>query len=494
MAALLGLPAQLLHRIIRLSIPLDFENLMLTCRTIFNAGEPQIAAHNARRRYWRHLSLEARDPKAMAVALFNSIKDPMGLDYVESVAFAKDDLDDEDYLQTTFEELQGDSQSTEKIKTLLQGSKFLQDAKDDANQWVEDLMAGKRDIHERLAGAWLSIFLLTRFPNVKCVSLPTNCGVYLNAFANPLRPGKTLTLWNKIEEIMKLHNQGNDTPSALANLEAVSLCADTGYDDRFGLSSLSPFLVIKGVKKLRTTSCIAVDDGHSGIPFTWRYPDLTSSLRSIEFVAGCMDAASISQLLAHTPHLETFRYSHHTKWHGCEHDWNAGAFVAALGRHCGRHLKELYVSAENMSGEIIQGVTSMKEFTSLERLELDVETFCGPSLESGEQMGADGHDPSDGYESWSESTSPKLTDILPQSLRALTIFEPYKATMLILWTALLTDFASESADKLPNLSHFIVQQPSYAAQREAGGGGLKRLAEEAGAEYQAISEPPIVWG
>jgi hypothetical protein len=77
---------------------------------------------------------------------------------------------------------------------------------------------------------------------------------------------------------------------------------------------LEPFMRLKSLRELYSTSCLAIDDGYTGMPFHWRFPGINSNLRRVELAYCCMDAEGISVLLRQTPCLQIFRYLHECKW------------------------------------------------------------------------------------------------------------------------------------------------------------------------------------
>ena len=70
-----------------------------------------------------------------------------------------------------------------------------------------------------------------------------------------------------------------------------------------------------------------------------------------------------------------------------------------------------------MYGEIEQGVSSMKEFTALRTLELDVGVFAGPPIHSEQKRGID----SEGCP-WITESIPALADILPPTVEIVTLY------------------------------------------------------------------------
>jgi hypothetical protein len=166
-----------------------------------------------------------------------------------------------------------------------------------------------------------------------------------------------------------------------------------------------------------------------------------------------MDAKSISELLAHTPRLTSFRYGHAAKHHGLGAYWDAGEFVAVVEKQMGHQLRHLAITIEpGAINGIDAGVTSMHGFTQLETLEIDFMVFCGPSLESGEKSGILNTPPKQGYSKWTAKSIPPIHRILPTTLRGLDLFVE-ETTALIYLTS---SYRSICSSGFAHLLHFMV--------------------------------------
>jgi hypothetical protein len=182
---------------------------------------------------------------------------------------------------------------------------------------------------------------------------------------------------------------------------------------------------LSNLERLYANDCTVTANPHDHLPIQWPFPDLTSNLRAIEFLECFIEDKSLSNLLARPPNLVPFKYSHQTRYYNrFQHilpNWDAGAFVAAIGKHCGHQLTALAINIHRLTGKIITGVVSMKEFTRLESAELDVLVFAGPSSEPGERFETQNCDAPQLYKSRTPALVPNLTEILPPSLRRLQL-------------------------------------------------------------------------
>ncbi|KAK6087234.1 hypothetical protein SCUP234_01865 [Seiridium cupressi] len=496
---ILDLPPELLGRVIEFSMPLDFEHLMMTCRAVYACGRSRIALHNARKREWAKIDIDI-DENASAVleCLHKMMKDPIVAGYVEDADFRGNRIgfspSAEESLQTETAPFRVETASIEDMEGFLDQRLYSHDTGLPASLWNAGFIKEcLQQADNELLPVWSFMFLLSQLKNIKSLTLPRS---WDNAFVPDYRHEESAQR-RFLESIMRLSNQTRPH-SPWARLKTLRLLGLVDYDTRIGLSTLAPFLAMKGLQELYATSLVAVDDGYTGIPFTWLYPDLKSSLQRVELVSCCMDAQSVSSLVANTPLLRVFRYSQQTKWHGCEHDWNPANFVAALGRHCGHHLTDLAITIDEVYGDIINGVTSLREFTCLERVELELAIFAGPSLESGERKGMEENPPATGYKLWETRDVPKLVEMLPASLRSLRLFNNCidRDEYIDVALALLKDFSAGRDWLLSNLEEISYRQRLVSGPEPVELEGLhtvKKHAEAIGAEYLAGDYIQPVW-
>ncbi|KXJ87836.1 hypothetical protein Micbo1qcDRAFT_215014 [Microdochium bolleyi] len=180
----------------------------------------------------------------------------------------------------------------------------------------------------------------------------------------------------------------------------------------------------------------------------------------------------------------------------------------------GQRLKTLAIHFEQpFHGYIITGVQekTMRKFTALETLAVDVRIFFGPNPKTGERMSADYQAPMlDGADCWDpEGDVPRLIDMLPETLQDLELFVDMADDhnpMMEHWARLLSGFAEARAERLPNLKSFVVRErspPQWDAEahvwREVLPGdneGMVRnrsAAEAAGAQYQGAVGACASW-
>jgi hypothetical protein len=243
----------------------------------------------------------------------------------------------------------------------------------------------------------------------------------------------------------------------LAQLDTLLPFVEEGYDIRVGLQCLQPFMVLQNIRSLYAVSCVAVDEDRDGVAFHWPNPKLSSPLTKVELACCCMDAGGLAVLLAHTPALTVFKYSHQTKWDGLEYDWNAGEVLETLANYCSERLVELAITIDELHGEVVNGLSSFLRFRNLEKLEADVECFCGPPIESGQRLGREARTPA-GADKWRHIDIPCMGDMLPASIRELQVNTDFPEPSRDALKALFKNIVDRRKDKLYLLGTAIIRQ------------------------------------
>ena len=378
---LLDLPPELLDAIINYAGPAGIESFVLSCKAVHVRAASQIQQHNALKRRWTSTTLSR--PTALhgdaLHLLYDISQDPLTAQYVEVLSLWDRRLE-ESIDPDNVEDFRTNEQGMAEIKKTVMENRYLQLANVDLEDWWDHIVSeGPDDIF------YIVITLLSLLPNLKTLQLPPGRWGNFNPYEFSEEPERTLV--SVLDTIVsQAHPTGYSGPP-LSKLEKILPFTPEGYDMRAGLQSLEPFMVLDSIREIYASSCVAVDDSYTGIPFQWRHGHQPSPITKLELAHCCIDAEGLEALVAHTPALHTFRYSHQTKWHGCQHDWNPGAFLSTLGKYCGPNINHLAVTIDELLGEIINGMSTFFAFPALQTLEVDVRVFCGPPLESGQQLG-----------------------------------------------------------------------------------------------------------
>ncbi|KAI8623568.1 hypothetical protein F5Y19DRAFT_369723 [Xylariaceae sp. FL1651] len=457
---LLNLPPELLHRIVQDSIPEGFENLILSCRTLYNVGSPFIERYSARKKQYYKASIPGTDIKVSLYWLDQIALEPALSWYMNEVDLrgreAHSDRGSYIYEHSReIENLRNNEPTMQRVKALIERSLYMTPGGVDPRFWAEQILSDIGDPDQYTEhNLFLGIFLLTLLPNVTKLTLPWHSSG-LVPFSDAAR---SIDQCKRVLNTIQQESRSGRDRRALSNLRRLIYDRKMEYNNRERLDFISPLLILPKLESLLATSQVAVD---YHMDFKWQYPGIESNLQTIELVHSCMDAVSVSELLAHTPRLISFKYSHASKHHGLGAYWDAGEFVAAIERHRGKQLRHLAITIESHSlNGIDAGVTSMHGFTQLETLEMDFMFFCGPSIESGEKVGILNMPPKPGYPEWTVEAIPHIQDILPTCLQSFHLFFDVENCLSLDSAALIpfySGFRSAHSSTFPNLVYCVVQ-------------------------------------
>ena len=461
---LLELPTEVLRLIIQETIPEGFESFTLTCRRVYTMCECKIPKHNQLRRVYRNfrykrLRSAANDPDFQdrhdiwsSLALLHAIgQEPLIARYIVTAdlkgGLAFDEYaDDTEEAEAIYQRTIADLKSTGSLHWLLAQSPYLREEGEDVKAWFDAILKDGEDIQHA------DTFLLTLLPNVEKLSLPEHC----RDQAIPGKPPEgTPDIWKVLDVVPRLANTNAAIGTAsLSKLKVLEPTASTGYECRYAMQTMTPFLAINSMRKFYGGSLIAVNDSYTGKSFDPRYDTLGSNLEVVELAGCCMTACECAKLTKGMRCLKSFSLSYETKWHGCGHDWSAGQFVAALMAGVGETLEHLSLSLLNHYGELITGVTDLRGFTVLKELELDTGMLPGPPYTN--DMG---YDEDLGEEEVSGRTPavPRLLDMLPMSLERLELLTDNDQTSTECLEALFTDFVAEKTS-LPSLAWVMIRR------------------------------------
>ncbi|KAI1489598.1 hypothetical protein F5X96DRAFT_695736 [Biscogniauxia mediterranea] len=403
---------------------------MLSCRTIYECGHAFVDDYNRKRNGYRLVSFNVCDSRNALYWLHRIAEEPDLSHYIRTAdlkgykaymqcgtpgAFSEELRKSPAYLE--FPQLRENGAALQRIRELIRSSAYL-GSDVDVDFWTSALLSDLGDAdryieHDFFAG----VFFLTLLPNARTLTLPWNRN-YVPSSSDAETNGTRL-YEGVFDRIQQKARGGPHVEAALRHVKRLEYLLQADYDVKESAGFLNPLLVLPRLEELYATSLVATQFAH---PLRWKYPGVFSGLRSIELVHCALDAAGVSELLAHTPRLVALGYSHACKHHGVGAYWDAGRFVAAVGRHAGARLRRLAIMAEPRGlNEVLTAVASMREFACLETLEAHYAYFCGPSIASGEQAFM-GVPPRPGYERWTVEATPPLRQILPGSLRRFVLF------------------------------------------------------------------------
>ena len=447
---LLDLPPEILDCIITFSAPTGLESLVLSCKAIYERAGNQIKEHNALARNWRHTTNDIYPRYADNLRIIYEISQkPAIAEYIEHLRLWDRRQQGDIPTTSTADDHRDDVASMLVIKDVLSKTKYFQQGHLESF-WTQ-LIEEDNDVDLRHSDRlYATLALLALLPNIRSLQLPDSW--------YEVREGEAAeNLLSFVDKLISMSNAEACTSNPLQSLETLLPFVEGGYDTRIGLQCLQPFMVLKSIRNIYAVSCVAVDEDWGGIPFEWHHPGVMSPLTRLEFACCCMDAHGLSTLLSHTPALKVFRYSHQTKWDGLQHDWNPGEFLQVIASHCGKELTDLAITIDELHGDIINGLSSFYALPKLQRLEVDVQSFCGPPLESGQRLGRDSFIP-EGAIAWTHSDIPCLGDMLPESICEVFLNTDFPDQSELALKCLVKNIITRRADKLRILDHVTIRQ------------------------------------
>ncbi|KAF1849084.1 uncharacterized protein K460DRAFT_84966 [Cucurbitaria berberidis CBS 394.84] len=447
---LLDLPYEILDLVIDLTLPSGLEGFVLSCKTVYRRSKSQIERHNALKKQWSYTTNANPTRRADTLSIIYKIsQEPIIAQYIESLnLWDRRSLVDVRMSSDTYQ-FRDDEAAIKDIKSLLYSAEYF--TKADPEEWWQSIVnEDSTDDSEDADKLYATIALLSLLPNLKTLQLPDRWHEVRNTEAAE-------ALVPSIESLVSTSNSVGIRSKPLASLETIFPFVEEGYDVRVGLQCLQPFMVLKSIRNLYAVSCVAVNDDWGGIPFEWPSLSPKSPLTRLELACCCMDATALATLLANTPALTTFRYSHQTKWDGLEYDWNAGEFMETLANYCGEQLLDLAITIDELHGDVVNGLSSFMRFPKLQKLEVDVQAFCGPPLESGQRLGRNASIP-EGARAWEYIDIPCMGDMLPKSICELHVNTDYPHPSEQALKALFKNIKDRRFDKLLLLQTVVIRQ------------------------------------
>jgi len=478
---LLDLPCELLDQIINDTLPEGFEAFALTCKAVYSRTRSQTLRHHNLKSRWSHSNVVSIFP-----VLEEFARDPLAASYIKVLQF-------EGMVAGYHEDIMENPEAVKRLRDMVAESKCLQAVHIDGETLWEILSV---ENEEWMASnipvpCWSIAFFLSLLPNLRTLKLPASwppiplrydANQPLPRWAHRLPPGTDPTrAWEVFMDLIidRAITQPYREPG-LAKLKNIVPLAEPGYDIRVGLQSLEYFLRVPEMRSLLMVSGVAVDDGYTGIPFQWRNSPGGIFLTRIELAYCCIDAGGISELLFPVVDLRIFKYSHQTKWHGCQHDWNAGAFIESVARQCGNTIIELGITVDDLHGDIINGAASFFFFPRLRILEMDCLIFRGPAIESGQRRGLDPYVPP-GEKPWTEEDIPCIGGMVTTSIEEIHLNTDFPEVDHRCLNALLKNIREQRLTRLHNLRTFVL--------RQVNGEEAKPLAERAGVDFEVYITP-----
>ncbi|KAE8362810.1 hypothetical protein BDV27DRAFT_165925 [Aspergillus caelatus] len=452
MSSLLDLPLELLIQIVQETIPVDFEAAALSCKAMFAASAPFREQYATRRKRFQNFEFStkveespegAEDPglgdrwdeitqeTGIKIVTTRELLEQIALDpsvarYIQSIDLREhgDNEEDEEVINSL------EAEVSKALRDLVLTSPFVEAVGGNPDDWIGRIQESTVDA---------DVFLLTLLSQVREIALHPRWGEVEPSDAR---------LWPVLNLITHRANHREEFPDApLSKLSVVQPSRGMGYEEKSPLTPFVPLLAINSVSEVYLGSCVFKDDGYTGYVFDPLVECYSTNLRKLCIESSVAGPRELSQLLSRIPNLESFEFSHETKWHGCGYNWNVAAFLDTVQNICAKTLKELSVTT--LTEWCNRGATlvDMTRFQKLAVLDLGVDMLCGPA-----------YDPSMRDMEWDETESvghpawPKLIELLPASIERFDLYlETFDDDHLKCISHLIEGLSDARTIKLPHL-------------------------------------------
>jgi len=477
---LLNLPAEILQKVVGLTIPNDFENVAVSCRILHAASTPFVATHNQRRKRFRDFkysvvtwidpNLPATDDEgrqestgqpsqelnlihggwddAVTVAtgiavetvldlLRHIAEEPAVARYIRSADFSTDVSTRVAQMDRDFGHRRcalGAGPSDAKLSELVRASTYLHEAGVDTETWLEAMVKQSETMEKSLH---LDVFLLTLLPDIVTLTPTHQWKFYRSESASS-------DLQSVLDVIVRRANDVSLPDASLARLQVVYPFCRGGYDTRIPLECNTPFLALDSLREFQAGSCIALDDGYTGISFDPSYERYGKNLEKIALESCIIGGNELRMLLSRTPNLKLLYLNHEVKWHGCGCNWDVGASICTIMDQVGATLESLHIAANDLNS---YGTTlmDMTDFRKLKHLVMDLDMLKGLEYDRVNGEPDDDDPPIEG------GPIPRLVDLLPRSAELVHIYSIGGSVKHFEFSKLFDGLVQEHRSKLPNL-------------------------------------------
>ncbi|KAL1607617.1 hypothetical protein SLS60_002551 [Paraconiothyrium brasiliense] len=355
--ALTNLPSELLDMIVEYSLPEGFENLATTCKRIYGRCRLYIERHNELSSRFQDFGYysHTRDTLVAASDLISLIATDASIARYLRIADLRVDSKYLPHLRVRNIPPKSVPSIEEggAIVQLFANSVYLHRAGLD---WREYYSTFAEDVKEMRYSQHGSAFLLTLLGHVEWLELP-----------NAWKPN---TATNELLNVIAKEARQTCLPSSgLRPLKKFLGSSTQSGTETWGLSWVSPFLVLPHITIFGTSKSFALGQHPRSIPF--RDSPYTADTLEVAYLgACCIDDVGISAFLKHTPRLKALMYSHGTEGDYLPSDWDICKFITAVAREAGSHLIEFSVRMCDQHGSILPGRVSTRPFQKLKKFEI----------------------------------------------------------------------------------------------------------------------------
>jgi len=450
-----ALPNEIVHQIAEQTLPEGIGAFALTCRrfhSIAFGGETSIVAvHKAYRKRWRETYNRLERPTHFEPArLVAAIaKDPLValyLEYMDVRHWGSVPAE----LYWSLQVIMQDQSLTERIKSMVIGSRYLRDAGVNGEEWCQEMFSPtefeskeefKNYRHERSTNyrsnpfvLWKA-FLLTLLPNIKAARIqPGFVALYDNA-----RYSRKDEVGRVMRKIVEVANHQLYMSPAFGKLQFLITGDKTDYSTLIrSQPDIYPLLRLNTVRTIRGS--VPVGEG----PYDTADVLVGENIDAVEVDGDTVDLS----FLRKSWNFKTLRIARNRSSTYLYH-FDAGGILDMIQKSLGERLQHLtFCCLKEIHGvdEIKTGIRTFRGFPCLKSLDVDVSLFLGRIVE----QAVAGTEITQRIPTWEEL--PRLVDILPRSIEDVTILTRARPEVLSCTNALVERFVEEATSKLPSLA------------------------------------------
>ncbi|KAI0521718.1 F-box domain protein [Xylaria bambusicola] len=425
----IGLPSELLDKIIEHSMPEGFESLAVTCKLIYAHCIRFIPHHNHLRLSFRVFEYSIDEPPCpprenhnyFAFELLNRIAaEPRVARYIIEASFCDDSVPD--FYPTSFSPVIDDGSP---LVALFANSSYLARAGLD---WKEYYALVKQEVQRPGYSQHAAAFVLTLLPNVTSLVLPQQW-----------KPS------DKTDRLLEVIVREARQPKSIWN--EPSLAKLTGFEPNLGdLNEVVPFLALPHVRRFFS---VLGSNCSMTLASKNQYIGWGEMLESVSFKFADLELKYVSEFFTNTPRLKEL----HLFFTGSlpETEDFCG-LVAVIESKVGNQLEELYFYGLERDG-FKPGQASLHGFQRLLTLRCPLKLAISRTNKALPRPLKD-TDSLKGSES--EVIEPSISDLIPDSVTTLSLLTDNEEHYRMALDILFSDVVVKEGSKLPFLKKISI--------------------------------------
>lgn len=490
------LPNEIICTVLEASMPFDFENFVLVNKHVYSVAGSVLAKHNSRRKKYRRLAFVIPDhtrfedltlPPAGSgalQALSDIAKEPVLASYVVSLDLGNEDClkgarSREEYSVAVKEHFDANPL----LRSLVNKSEHLAAiGRDDAglcDRWYQRIVHPE---HVDDDGPYEEALLISLLPNLEELRLSSSWYEDIIEPEASYNQDDISETQRSVSKFLRLLVSRANYPTLkdqpLGKLRVLHPTYTSGSQFGIDLINFTPFLALQSLREAHIFDGTYEPGGEEEDRHRpERYPQMGEHLEKLTLDEGNISAEGASLFFKSMKSLKdpTLSYSMQDE---VGYGWEIDAFVQNLGKAVGSTLETLSLKAggyyDDFTADERLG-SAISEFAVLQHLTLDCQLVQGASA----------------HKYAEDEIPPQLVEILPSSLRSLTLLAHGIVPIVGFLEGLLGEFEEKRKERLPKLEKaelvMVVRlNPGETADSKPYVGPTRKLLERAGIEFEIV--------